>query len=154
MSRPSEAASAAADDDARPDDIPAEAEASEPETILIEHQGQTYELPAALKGALMRQADYTRKTQELARQRQALAEAGQALAAHADALANHGAEHGRVSALEQQIAGLNDLNWPVLQQQNPAKKAGGDGDQGVRRQSRMVHGSDARWLAHRVLGVR
>lgn len=126
MTRPNRAADAAADDaplpgDVRPDDIQPEAEPADPETILIEHEGRTYELPAALKGALMRQADYTRKTQALALQRAAVAEAGKAVAAHAQTLADHGAELGRVVALEDHIGRLSGLNWPVLQQQNPAQ---------------------------------
>ena len=41
------------------------------ETEEIEHQGQVYRIPAALKGAFLRQADYTRKTQALADDRRA-----------------------------------------------------------------------------------
>lgn len=121
MTQPNRAADAAADDDVRPDDIQPEAESPSPDTILIEHEGQTYELPAALKGAVMRQADYTRKTQALALQRAALAEAGKAVDAHAQALSDHGAELGRVVALQDQVDRLSGLNWPALQQQNPAQ---------------------------------
>jgi hypothetical protein len=89
-------------------------------TVRIEHEGQVYELPAALKGALMRQADYTRKTQALAAQRQALEAGHQALAQAAEAHGAHMAEHARLIALGDQIAHLQQQNWPALQQQNPA----------------------------------
>jgi hypothetical protein len=122
MSRPSGAASAAADDDVRPDDIQPEAEAEAPdEMVEVEHEGQTYALPAALKGALMRQADYTRKTQELAHHRRTL-EAGHA--ALAETARRHGDDmigHARLVGLEDQIGRLEQLNWPLLQQQNPAQ---------------------------------
>lgn len=39
----------------------------------VDYEGQLYEVPKALKDALLRQADYTRKTMELADQRRALA---------------------------------------------------------------------------------
>lgn len=42
-------------------------------TAEVEYEGETYEVPRALKDALLRQADYTRKTMELADQRRALA---------------------------------------------------------------------------------
>ena len=37
----------------------------------VEHEGQKYRIPKALKSALMMNADYTRKTQEVAEQRPA-----------------------------------------------------------------------------------
>lgn len=39
---------------------------AEPEFIEIEYDGQNYKVPPALKDAVMRQADYTRKSQEVA----------------------------------------------------------------------------------------
>jgi hypothetical protein len=41
----------------------------EEETEEVEHEGKKYALPKSLKPALLMQADYTRKTQELAEQR-------------------------------------------------------------------------------------
>src|SRR5947199_238059 len=43
-----------------------------PEEAEVEYGGKTYTLPAELKDALLRQADYTRKTQEVAQGRKAL----------------------------------------------------------------------------------
>jgi hypothetical protein len=121
MSRP-DGADPAADDDARVDDIQPEAEAPDPnETVQVEHEGQAYEVPAALKGALMRHADYTRKTQALAQQRAALDAGHEALAQMAQAHGEHLADYARLVALDDQIGRLEQLNWPVLQQQNPAQ---------------------------------
>lgn len=47
-------------------------EVDEPETVEIERDGKKYRIPAELKDDLLRQADYTRKTQEVAEQRKAL----------------------------------------------------------------------------------
>ncbi len=89
--------------------------------MTVEHEGQTYEVPAALKGALMRHADYTRKTQALAQMRDALIAGHQNLAAEQQAQADHLGEHARLAGLDDSIARLSQLNWPMLQQQNPAQ---------------------------------
>ncbi len=45
---------------------------SEEELAEVEYAGSRYKVPKALEPAILQQADYTRKTQELARQREAL----------------------------------------------------------------------------------
>jgi len=57
-----------------------------PPTARIEHQGQVYEIHAALQGGFLRQADYTRKTQALAEDRMALGAEREALDARLEAL--------------------------------------------------------------------
>jgi hypothetical protein len=114
----------AADDDVRPDEIQPEADIEAPDPddpVEVEYEGRTYAVPAALKGALMRQADYTRKTQALAQHRQALEAAHQALAEHAAEVHDDALEHGRVALLGDHIGRLSQLDWPALQQQNPAQ---------------------------------
>lgn len=46
-------------------------EAEEPSTVEIEYDGNIYEVPSELKDALLRQSDYTQKTQDVAAQRKA-----------------------------------------------------------------------------------
>jgi hypothetical protein len=43
-----------------------------PDEVEVEYEGKTYCLPPELRDALLRQADYTRKTQEVAQARKAL----------------------------------------------------------------------------------
>jgi hypothetical protein len=88
--------------------------------VQVEHEGKTYAVPSALKGALMRHADYTRKTQALAQQRQALQAGHQALQQAAETHGEHMADCARLVALGDQIAHLQQQNWPALHQQNPA----------------------------------
>jgi hypothetical protein len=57
-----------------------------PATARIEHQGQVYEIHAALAGGFLRQADYTRKTQLLAEDRKALSADREALDARLETL--------------------------------------------------------------------
>lgn len=47
-------------------------ESLEEELVDVEYEGKTHKVPAALKDALLRQADYTRKTTEVAEQRKAI----------------------------------------------------------------------------------
>jgi hypothetical protein len=122
MNRPDGAAEAAADDELRPDDIQPEAAEPDPdEPVEVEYEGRSYAVPHALKGALMRQADYTRKTQALAQHRQALEGAREALGAAAARVGRNVREHGRVALLGDHIDQLSQLNWPALQQQDPAQ---------------------------------
>src|SRR5436190_11305948 len=78
----------------------------------IEHEGRTYQVPRALKGALMMHADYTRKTQELAEERRA-AEAERA--DHAEAADMRAG----LSALEHKLAALEAVDWAALRSQDP-----------------------------------
>lgn len=55
------------DEDGNPIAEPADSDSEE-----IEHEGRKYRVPKALKDSFLRQADYTRKTQEVAEQRRAV----------------------------------------------------------------------------------
>ena len=81
------------------------------DTFEVEMDGQVHSLPAALKGAFLRQADYTRKTQELAEHRRGLDAERQALAHHGKALAGASQERLQLAALDQQIADYEGVDW-------------------------------------------
>jgi hypothetical protein len=112
-----------ADDDARPDQTDCEPEAgdegSPPDTFDLELDGETHTLPIALKGAFLRQADYTRKTQELAQHRRAL-EAERAQVAQQAQTAGE-ASQGRVhlAAVDHQLAGFRGVDWKALSAKDP-----------------------------------
>ena len=57
------------DTEAEAVEVEADADAELPAFVAVEYDGQEYEVPEALKDALMRQKDYTTKTQTLADQR-------------------------------------------------------------------------------------
>jgi hypothetical protein len=103
------------DDDGNPAAPP------EDDTEDIDYEGRQYKLPKELKDALLRQSDYTKKTQEVAAQRQALeAERQQhyqtlqlrqqAIGAQAEAI-----------AISQQIQQFDAVNWTALSQEDPAR---------------------------------
>lgn len=86
------------------------------DTEEIEHEGQKYRIPKALKSALMMNADYTRKTQEVAELRRA-AEAertrySQANAEHVQALA-------AVHSIDQQLQQYQQVDWQRLSDEDP-----------------------------------
>ncbi len=74
----------------------------------IEFEGEKHKVPRLLKDAFLRQADYTRKTQELARERESVQalrqQVEQARDAEIDARAN-------VIAIDRQLADYSTIDW-------------------------------------------
>lgn len=82
----------------------------------VEHNGETFTIPKALKPALMMQADYTRKTQDLAHQRRSWeAEREQ----QAEALHVNFAERARLVAIDDSLEQLETLDWQALDAVDP-----------------------------------
>lgn len=82
----------------------------------IEREGKRYRIPKALKGELLMQADYTRKTQELAESRKAF----EATQAEREAnLAELRADIGRVTMLETSLKSYENVDWQTLRAQDP-----------------------------------
>lgn len=90
-----------------------------PELHEIEHEGQTYQIPAALKGAFLMQGDYTRKTQELAEHRRGLEADRRAFDHHTETAHANIADRAQLHLLEQQLEGLQSVDWDAFAQQDP-----------------------------------
>ena len=80
------------------------------------HNGETFTIPKKLKPALMMQADYTRKTQELAHQRRAW-EAERA--EQAEAMHTGFAERARLQGIDDALEQLETLHWRALEAADP-----------------------------------
>ena len=82
----------------------------------IEHEGRKYLVPKALKPLMLMQADYTRKTQEVAEQRRAVQAERQALhqtsQAELDAYAN-------ATTIGQQLARFQQVDWRAWHDSDP-----------------------------------
>lgn len=95
-----------------------EPEAPEPDSDLIDMEldGKSYKLPAELKDKFLMQADYTRKTQELAATRQAveatLQQANQVSQVEQAAMV-------AVGVIDTQLADYNDIDWDAWENQDP-----------------------------------
>lgn len=109
---------AAEADDADQDQIEdGSSEDEEPpeETEEVEHDGQKYKLPKALKPALMMQADYTKKTQELAEQRRAFeAEAKNTREADEEHLTGR----AKLIGMDDTLAQYAKVDWDALAAQD------------------------------------
>lgn len=117
---------AAGDELARAEELALEAEESglaeealaEAEDLFeLELDGQVHVLPAALKGAFLRQADYTRKTQELAEQRRALEAERQGLAQRAGADASE--DRTQLAVLDHYLTEFEQVDWQAFEATNP-----------------------------------
>ena len=110
------------DDLLRAEDEPDAPSQDEPgdDGFEVEVDGQTHVLPGALKGAFLRQADYTRKTQELAAQRRALEAERAAVAAHLEAAHGSLSDRAHLAALDRQLAAFDEVDWHALGQADPA----------------------------------
>lgn len=85
----------------------------------IEYEGKNYRLPREIKEALLRQADYTRKTQEVAEQRKALDTERASFAEQAKAQQEHLHDLARLVAMDDRLADYGKLNWQELWAQDP-----------------------------------
>lgn len=88
------------------------------DTEEVEHEGQKYKLPKPLKGALLMQQDYTKKTQELAEQRRAHEAATQSFAQTQQFQAEFLQEYGTITALDRAIEQYRSTDWNTLRAQN------------------------------------
>ena len=91
------------------------------DTEEVEYEGQKYAIPKALKPALMMNADYTRKTQEVAEQRRALEAQQQQLTQQAQSQQEYLQDAAKVVALDDQIKQFEQVDWNALNQQDPVK---------------------------------
>jgi len=90
--------------------------------IEIEREGKKFKLPKALESELLMQADYTRKTQELAAERNALAVERQQFQALSQAEV---AAQAQIIAIDQTLAEYQRVDWDAWEDQDPqaAQKA-------------------------------
>ena len=102
--------------------VASEEEAGEPEEgsqfVSVEYDGQEYEVPPQLKDALLRQSDYTQKTQSLAEQKKAVEAQAAAIQQQSELQQQTIEDVAAVKAIDQQIEQYNALNWDELYNQD------------------------------------
>lgn len=84
----------------------------------VERDGQKYRIPKALKGELLMQADYTKKTQTLAEERKAFEQERQNARQVNEEMLNARAQ---VMFLDQQLQQYSQVDWQTLSAQDPLK---------------------------------
>lgn len=88
----------------------------------IEFEGVKARVPPAIKAGVLRQADYTQKTQALAADRQALETAKQAVVRDVEARMALVADHAKMQTLEEPLAEyekLSQADWELIKERNP-----------------------------------
>jgi len=112
-----------AEDEGTPEEEQAETEEeeAEPDLVEIEVDGESYKVPEALKDKIMLQADYTRKTQEVAEQRKQVELAAQQLQQQATLQQQNLAEYAQLMALDNQLQAYQNVDWNALYESDPAE---------------------------------
>jgi len=86
----------------------------------IEYEGKKYRVPKPLKGGFLMQADYTRKTQEVAERRREVERLEQAANQRAREQQSHFADVVKINTLQERLNEYDNVNWTALRQQDPA----------------------------------
>jgi hypothetical protein len=91
----------------------------EPELVEVDYDGKKHKIPAELKDALLRQQDYTRKTQEVAEERKAV----EARRAEADQVFQTAQEvveaKAHIHHIDSQLKQYEGVNWQQLENEDP-----------------------------------
>lgn len=85
----------------------------------VEYEGKQYKLPKELKEALLRQADYTRKTQEVADQRREIEYQQQQAQVAIQATAAFQQEYAQLQNIDQQLEQLRSIDWNAAINEDP-----------------------------------
>lgn len=109
------------DDEESEEQVETEEEEAEADLVEIDVDGQTYKVPEALKDKIMLQADYTRKTQEVAEQRKQVEVAQAQLQQAAELQKQSLAEYAQLMALDTSLQQYNQIDWNALYESDPAE---------------------------------
>lgn len=91
----------------------------DPELEDYEFEGQTYKVPSALKPQLMMNADYTRKTQEVAEERKALKGREEALNQQAETQRALIGDYAQLHNINNELHQLQNTDWQKLKAEDP-----------------------------------
>lgn len=104
-------------------EAPQEDKAPEVETAEIEIEGKLYSVPKELKDGYLRQADYTRKTQEVAQQRRVVETLMQQAQQAVAAAQQFGDVLGQIKQADAAIESFHRLDWQTLRESDPVDYA-------------------------------
>lgn len=91
------------------------------ETEEVEFEGKTYKVPKELKGALLRESDYTKKTMQVAEQRKEVEERAQLLAQRETALNAAFDKAVEFRDIQNQLSQYEQLDWQTLVDADPVQ---------------------------------
>jgi hypothetical protein len=108
-------------DEESEEQVEAEEEESEPDLVEVEVDGQSFKVPDVLKDKIMLQADYTRKTQEVAEQRKQVEQAQVQLQQAAQFQQQSLAEYAELLTIDKQLQDYSQVNWNALIDSDPVE---------------------------------
>jgi hypothetical protein len=85
----------------------------------VDYEGKQYKLPKELKEALLRQADYTRKTQEVAEQRRQIEIEKQQAQMAIQATSAFQQEYAQLQNFDAQLEQLRNIDWNAVINEDP-----------------------------------
>jgi hypothetical protein len=104
-----------------PTEDPTDSQEQSEELEEAEYEGKQYKLPKGLKEALMRQSDYTQKTQQVAEQRRT-AETLLQQAQQVQELQKASAKHlGKLASIDERLEQYKAVDWNALTLQDPTQ---------------------------------
>lgn len=102
-------------------DEQAEPEESTDDFVEAEYEGKTYKVPPELKDALLRTADYTRKTQEVAEMRRAIEQRAQSVQYQEQMMAVTFDKAAELKSIQNQLSQYDQLDWQALSDSDPVQ---------------------------------
>jgi hypothetical protein len=103
------------------DDTEDVTEDEESEAVDVKYDGKDYSVPPALKDALMRHSDYTRKMQDVSGKRKELEAAAQMLQRDTELHKVHIDEVATIKAIEQQLQAYESVDWETAYNDDPVE---------------------------------
>lgn len=98
-----------------------ETTAEEDDSEEVDYEGEKYKLPKKLKDALLRQQDYTQKTQAVAEQRRAIEAQALQIQQQAQLSQQYVAEYAEALSLDKELAQYQNINWHQLMDADPVQ---------------------------------
>jgi hypothetical protein len=98
-----------------------EATDADDDLIEAEYEGKTYRVPKELKDALLRQGDYTRKTQEVAELRKAAEERARFVQSQEQLMSVTFDKAAELKQIQTQLAQFEQLDWQALSDSDPVQ---------------------------------
>lgn len=87
----------------------------------VEYEGNKYKVPKELKDALLRQADYTRKTQAVADKDRELDRREQEFQQRSEVQQRHIQDYAQLHALDNELQRYQKIDWQTLIDQDPVE---------------------------------
>jgi cell fate (sporulation/competence/biofilm development) regulator YlbF (YheA/YmcA/DUF963 family) len=98
-----------------------EATAEEGDDEEVEFEGKAYKVPKEIKEALLRQADYTQKTQAVAEQRRTLEEKAQLLQQREQLMSTAFEKAVELREVQNRLSQFEQIDWQSLADSDPAQ---------------------------------